>query len=750
MINEIINGLNNLWNWLSQIGANISDSVVQAYSWLYSSLSVFGEKIKEAFNSFGQFIYNGLNWIAQNFYNAYEWLSNRINEGLKWICDGITWIGTQIYNFGNWIWNSVIGFIKWIWEGIQSIINYIWSIICKTWNELIDFINEWIMYINKLLNNWFLSLRRKFTNFIVVNLTLPTMFKSFQKFILYPNWKNLLSTFSIPILAPILGRLVDSVIPKPQSEFVIFFPPLKLPKLDKEELYIPKPNELPSPPIDVIPPRPPTDQIQKICRNYIKSKINVDLVNSNILFSNNKIISRINLNLLEKSKLKFNNKIIENIFINKIETNKVVGYGQIIHLVRKYKLLPSYINLQNKVKSSIDKKIEVYIEYPYLNKLKILNYFDMFLGDIKKIKHKIKTSYILINKEMFKLKEINKIKSKLLIDIIEEVKNLIIKNNIRLKIDIEKILLPVNLISKSNYIKLNCEYNLSYNKFITNKNIIRDNIQLKVIKNYIPIKTTNLIRIKFDINVFEHSEYDSPYIYVILNNNGRKLYMLNIFDFSLHSKLLDLPNNAKNVSKFGNYITITYNSGSNDYTQFRNKETLEVCFSRGYFEWKIPTTYPPDGWKHIQIGGWKNRVYIGTVMIVYPYRYPRVGVARTDGRVHGHCFKLMGWEDLRGACDGDNEFIYYYTYGRFRKAKVRSVAGCGIYYGCFIDTAPCVYKSGSIPNGNVKGIAVGQDIILVYADKIYVYDKDLNLIKSYNPSYNFIGFGGKFYGYPSI
>lgn len=340
LIDHIINAINSFWEAISGIISGVTDKVDEFGGWLFGGLAYLSERVKEAIEGFGQWFYSGLEWLSNKLKEGYESLATWISGGLSWIGSGLSWIGQQFYNFGQWVWNGIIWVCRTIASEIESFVNWLWDNICDIWNGIVDFINGWIEGLNEWINNWIKELRRKFSNFIIVNLTLPATFKSFDKFVANPNVKSFIGLFATPLVASFLAQIIDSIIPSPKSEKVVFFPSLAIPKLDKRPIIIEKPDipekpvleETPKPPL--YPPIQPYKPIIEVV-NSIKSVLiyNITFVRSLEKFGN------------IRSEYEISKEIGKPIFgEGKILSNYDVS-GEITHLAKCYSYLKTLYDI---------------------------------------------------------------------------------------------------------------------------------------------------------------------------------------------------------------------------------------------------------------------------------------------------------------------------------------------------------------------------------------------------------------------
>jgi len=245
---DLIGAVENLWNWMTGIGQTFTNTLGELGSWLFGGLQWLGDKFKEAWDNFTKWLYEGLKWIADRLKEGYEALAQWISGGLQWISSGLSWIGNQLYNFGQWIWNGILWVAHQVTSIVENFFNWLWSQLVNVWNTIVGFVTGWISSINDYLNLFIKSLRSKLKQFIIVNTTLPAIFKAYDTLVENPSIKGLIGVVAAPFTGAILAELVDAVIPKPQSERVIIFPELNIPTLSMTAIAIPRPPapEMPS------------------------------------------------------------------------------------------------------------------------------------------------------------------------------------------------------------------------------------------------------------------------------------------------------------------------------------------------------------------------------------------------------------------------------------------------------------------------------------------------------------------------
>ena len=226
---QIVATVQGFFEWLSGVGAGLTDTLGELGSWLFGGLQWLGDRFKEAWEYFTNWLYEGIKWLADQLYNAYNWLATQIANGLAWIGSGLSWIGEQIYNFGQWLYNGIVWVAQTIWNTLVGIVNWIIEQLRNAWNSIIGFANGFINSFNQTINDWVKGLRDKFKYFILINTTVPTVLDAYYEFVKEPSLKKLLGILTVPIFGAITAELIDSIVPRPHSRQVIIYPPFNLP-----------------------------------------------------------------------------------------------------------------------------------------------------------------------------------------------------------------------------------------------------------------------------------------------------------------------------------------------------------------------------------------------------------------------------------------------------------------------------------------------------------------------------------------
>ncbi|MEM1553033.1 MAG: hypothetical protein QXH03_10255 [Candidatus Bathyarchaeia archaeon] len=355
---DIVGAIDNFWRWLQDIGGNILDPLSQLGSWIYGGLV-----------SFAKWIYDGIRWMADQVYMALEWLADRLKEGydalaqwigsgLQWISSGLSYIGQQLYNFGMWLWNGINWVFGSIWNLIVTAVNWLVNTLRSAWNTIVSFASNFVNSLNNHVNNWIKSFRDKFIQLFVVNTSLMLVRKGFDKFIDQPSLKSLITAIASPILPIITAPILDSLIPKPQSQKVLVYIPFELPFWETTSFnptmwQIPNAPEYPE---IIVPPTPRPENTVKIT-NAITTDIYLGISAGQFVDIENGILTEFEHLIEEASYLDVENNILSDFSHQIIETKLIDVENRILtefeHLIGE----TSYLDVENNILSDFSHQI---------------------------------------------------------------------------------------------------------------------------------------------------------------------------------------------------------------------------------------------------------------------------------------------------------------------------------------------------------------------------------------------------------
>ena len=339
---DIQTALTDFWNWLTQttgeVTAKFTNTLGELGAWIYGGFKWIGDSFKEAWDNFTNWLYNGITWLANKIKEGYDSLAQWISGGLQWIGSGLSWIGQQLYSFGQWLWNGIVWIARTVASAIEGFINWIWQHIVDIWNDLVNFVKGWIKGINDYLNSWIKSLRDKLKHLILINTTLPSLFKSFDVLSEGRIKEGFLGMVVSPFLGAFATEIIDAIMPRPQSERIVFFPEFEFPSLSPIQIVIEKPEEPSTPPTTEIPKepiQPPSIGYRPkvLYRNIAITKYTITVETQKPktfeISKLNTISSHYNFNFENVSLIKQLN-LVSNLYnINVIQPNNVVSYNTI-------------------------------------------------------------------------------------------------------------------------------------------------------------------------------------------------------------------------------------------------------------------------------------------------------------------------------------------------------------------------------------------------------------------------------------
>jgi len=253
---DIQTALNDFWNWLTGVGGGLTDSLGELGSWLYGGIKWLADQLYNAWTYFSNWLYSGLQYLSDRFKEGYEAIAQWISGGLQWIGSGLSWIGQQLYSFGQWVWNGIVNTAITVANTIEGFINWIWESIVNIYNDIVNYLASWVQGINDFLNDWIKSLRSKFKDLVLVNTTLPAIFKSFDMLTEGKLKEGILGMLISPFAGAIAGELLDVIVPRPSSERIMFFPEFLFPTLTYTPITIEKPTTPTTPTPTEIPSAP--------------------------------------------------------------------------------------------------------------------------------------------------------------------------------------------------------------------------------------------------------------------------------------------------------------------------------------------------------------------------------------------------------------------------------------------------------------------------------------------------------------
>jgi len=252
----IYSSIANLWEWISSIGGQFTNLLGELGAWLYAGITGFGTSLYEGITWLANQFRSAIEFLSTKFKEAYDWLATNIASGLAWIGSGLSWIGSELYRTGVVIYNKLAWIANAVWNLIVGFINWILEQLSNAWNTIVNAANSFINGLNAHLNWWIKSLRDKFKAMIIVNTSLYGFKHGLEKFIENPSIKNLISPILMPIIGAISAEIIDRIIPRPQSEFVVFYLPFQLPMWNYTS-FSPNLPELPGIPDIKEPLKPP-------------------------------------------------------------------------------------------------------------------------------------------------------------------------------------------------------------------------------------------------------------------------------------------------------------------------------------------------------------------------------------------------------------------------------------------------------------------------------------------------------------
>ncbi len=254
---DVSNALNDVYNWFASVTGNAFDDTLGTLgSWINSALYTLGNWLYSAFQYISDAMSNFMTYLSDKIHDAWTSASQFLQNGLQWIGSGLSYIAQHLYSFGQWLWNGILWVANSIVNIVENIANWLWGELINIWNTIVDYGNSFIEGINSYLNSWIESIRDKLINMIVVNLSLDGMFRGLDE-ITKGNIKGGFAGLLVsPLASTIVASMMDSLIPKPSTTYIKFFPELSVPRISPSVVNIPKPPTPSTPPAVNIPTIP--------------------------------------------------------------------------------------------------------------------------------------------------------------------------------------------------------------------------------------------------------------------------------------------------------------------------------------------------------------------------------------------------------------------------------------------------------------------------------------------------------------
>jgi len=244
-----------IWDWLtgvvdainsffSSIWSQIQD-ITNTGQGLFAGLSALGSMLWDGIRSFADAFSN----FAQQVYNFGEWIYKGFKEGLEYIFYALGNIGNAIYSGLQWLWNGIYWAVRQMVFFIAGAVNWLAS----TLGSISATFTSWIEGIRNSVNTWWtnliLAFRNKLKTTIMADLSITMTWKAFEKAFTEPSIKGFAVAVFSPVLAPIFGQtvasMVDALVPSPSTTTFELIPPITVPEITVPTLEVPT---VPAPP----------------------------------------------------------------------------------------------------------------------------------------------------------------------------------------------------------------------------------------------------------------------------------------------------------------------------------------------------------------------------------------------------------------------------------------------------------------------------------------------------------------------
>ena len=265
----------NFFDWLTGVGGKVAEPMFQLGSWIAQGLSSLGAWLHSAF----EWIYSGLEWLGSKFVEGLTWIWQGLNNLAGSLGAALTWVGSGIYSIGQWVWNGLLWLGRTILKALQDAWNWLLQQIINVWNWVVDTVESFVDSINDWWTGFIKSLREKWKEFLIVNMTIPMVWKATEKVITNPTTESVLGWLASPFVGVVTGEILDALLPIPTSKKVTLFPPLKLPRWDYQPITVELPPEPTTPEPYVPSPLPSVGYIPEWQKTLgVKSVYDVEVL----------------------------------------------------------------------------------------------------------------------------------------------------------------------------------------------------------------------------------------------------------------------------------------------------------------------------------------------------------------------------------------------------------------------------------------------------------------------------------------